>query len=83
MRFLLRAYGCFYRQAEYPVVLNPEKSEQQVQGICCELYARLFYRGTPSQKIQQFQCYKNSAITVPQKAFALMYSRYINFPENF
>ena len=35
------------------------------------------------KKIQEFQCYKNSTITVRPKAFALMHSRYIDFPENF
>ena len=34
-------------------------------------------------KIKEFQCYKNKSATPRQKAFALMYSRYIDFPECF
>ena len=32
-------------------------------------------------KIKEFQCYRNKLATPRQKTFALMYSRFIDFPE--
>ena len=75
MRLLLRAYGCFYRQAEYPIVLNPEKVNKEYKEFFVNYMPDCSTEEHLHKKIQEFQCYKNSTITVRQKAFALMYSR--------
>ena len=63
MRFLLRAYGCFYRQAEYPVVLNPEKVNNKYKEFVVSYMPDCSTEEHLHKKIQEFQCYKNSTIT--------------------
>ena len=81
MRFLLRADKFFYRQAEYSVVLNPDKLNNECKKFIMNYMGDGSTEDHLHNKIKEFQCYRNKSATPRQKTFALMYSRFIDFPE--
>ena len=56
MRFLLKAYESFYRQAEYSVVLNPDKLNREYKEFIMNYMGDYSTEEHIHQKITEFQC---------------------------
>ena len=66
MRFLLKAYEFFYRQAEYPVVLNPDKLNRECKELIMNYMGDCSTEERIHQKITELQCYRNKSATLYQ-----------------
>ena len=66
MRFLLKAYEFFYRQAEYPVVLNPDKLNREYKELIMNYMGDCSTEERIHQKITELQCYRNKSATLYQ-----------------
>ena len=73
MSFLLRAYELFCRPAEYSVVLNPDKLNNEYKEFIMHYMGDCSTEDHLHNKIKEFQCYRNKSTTPRQKAFDLIY----------
>ena len=83
MSFLLKAYEFFYRQAEYPVALDLETLDIEYKKFLFDHVSNCENKEHLHTKIKEFKLYRNENATPKEKAFAVMYSRFIYFPDHF
>ena len=83
MSFLLKAYEFFYRQAEYPIVLDPETLNIEYKKFIVDYMSDCQNKEYLHTKIKEFKLYRNKNATPKEKAFAAMYSCFIDFPDHF
>lgn len=82
MSFLLKADEFFHGQAEYSVVLQPEKVNREYKEFIVEYMGDCSTVEHLHNKIKEFKIYRNKSAPPCQMAFALMYSRYTDFPRD-
>ena len=80
MSFFWKAYKFFHRQAENPTVLRPKKLDNEYKKFIMDYMGDCPIEEPLHNKIKEFKIYRNKNATLRQKAFALMYSRYVDFP---
>ena len=80
LTFVFKAYQFFNRQAEYPVTFNESTLNVEYKRFLVEYMADCSTVDHIHKQIKEFKIYRSKNATPKQKAFALMYSRYIDFP---
>ena len=83
LTFVFKAYQFFNRQAEYPVTFNESTLNVEYKRFLVEYMADCSTVDHIHKQIKEFKIYRSKNATPKQKAFALMYSRYIDFPGDF
>ena len=83
LAFIFKAYKYFSRQAE-----NPATSDESTLNVECKRFIVEYMTDCSTvdhihKQIKEFKIYRNKNATPKQKAFALMYSQYIDFPGDF
>ena len=83
MTYLLKAYKHFSRQVDYPLHLHESKLNNEYKSFIVDIMLDCSTVDHLHKQIQEFKILRNKNATLKQRAFALMCSRYINFPGNF
>ena len=83
LTFIFKAYKFFSRKAEYAVTFNESTLKVEYKGFIVEYMADFSTVDHIHKQIKEFKIYGNKNATPKQKVFALMYSRYIDFPGDF
>ena len=83
MPFLLKVYEFFHRQAEYPVVLDLETVNMKYKKFIVDYMSNCENEENLHRKIKEIKLYRDKNATPKEKAFAVMYSRFIDFPTQF
>ena len=80
MSFLWKDHKFFHRQAENPIVLRPKMLDNEYKKFIMDYMGNCPIEEPLHNKMKEFKIYRNKDAILRQKAFALMYSRYIDFP---
>ena len=83
LTFIFKAYKFLNRQAEYPVTFNESTLNVEYKRFLVEYMADCSTADHIHKQIKEFKIYRSKNATPKQKAFALMYSQYIDFPGDF
>ena len=83
MSFLLKVYEFFYRQAQYHVVLDLETLNMKYKKFIVDYMSNCENEEHLHRKIKEIKLYRDKNATPKEKAFAVMYSRFIDFPGQF
>ena len=80
--FLLKGYQVFSRHSEYPVHLDEEFMNSEYKEFISKFMPDCMTVDHLHKQIKEFKTIRSKNATSKQKAFALMYTRYIDFPVN-
>ena len=80
--FSLKAYQVFSRHSEYPVHLDKKSMNSEYKEFVSKFMPECMTVDHLQKQIKAFKIIRWKNATSKQKAFALMYTRYIDFPVN-
>ena len=83
LTFIFKGYKFLSRQAEYPVTPDKSNLNAECKRFIVEYMADCSTVDHIHKQIKDFKIYRHKSTTPKQKAFALMYSRYIEFAGHF
>ena len=80
--FLLKAYQIFSRHSEYPVHLDEKSMNKEYKEFVSKFMPECVTVDNLNKQIKEFKIIRCENATSKRKAFALMYTRYIDFPNS-